>query len=81
MNVYTVTVSYVQPVVTQVNILARDEKHALERLEEATDMKNAPPEYKLEVISVELTEENVPVDESEIEEAYVTTKRPERILN
>lgn len=70
-----------QPVVSQVHVLARDEKHALERLEEATDLRNAPPEYKLEVISVELTQENVPVDEEELEDAYASAGRPERILN
>lgn len=67
--------------ITQTHILARDEKHALERLNEAIDYHNAPAEYKLQIISVELTESDVPVDEAEIESTYNEVKRPERILN
>lgn len=81
MNLYKVVVSFHEPVISEVAILARDEQHALERLAEATDYQNAPKEYNFNILSVELAEEDVAVSQEEVEEAYENVKRPERILN
>lgn len=79
MNIYKIEFSYLEPTSLSGVILAESPEQATEKFKEAIAFDTAPPELNAEITSIELIEENVPVDVEDLEQ-YMT-ERKNRVLN
>ena len=79
MNLYKFTVTYSEPKIAEVVILARDPDHAISRLKSAVNYDDMPAGLDFKIASAELIQEDVPVDEDEMEAMYDTSNK--KVLN
>lgn len=79
MNIYKVTVSYLEPTTIQGMVLANTPDEARDKFKDATAFDDAPPELNAQIESVELVEENIDPTISSMDEYFESTQT--RTLN
>lgn len=79
MNLYKVNMTYNLPYESEVMVMANDPDGAAEMVKVAVNSDEMPPETNFQIVSCELIEENVDVDENEVAESYRQTSR--KVLN
>lgn len=67
-NIYRVTINYLEPTEVYGMVIASSEDDAVAKFKDATGFDTAPPEFNLELSSVELVEENIPENVTSFED-------------